>query len=85
MWQFGLAEVEVRVRPVQQDELEKYVRGDLEPGTGVDYLLAEVARAGRPANRPIVRVVKRAIRALLEAFRRPPSSGPSPDSPMSGF
>ena len=85
MWQFGLAEVEVRVRPVQQKEVEWYVRRELKPGTEVDYLEGQVARARRHARKPIIRVVKEVVRALLEAFRRPPSSGPSPNVPMGGF
>ena len=77
MWQFGLAEVEVRVRPVQQAELEWYVHSELEPGTEVDYLLGQVTRAAHRARRPMGEIVGRVLLALTRAFgRTASSSGP---------
>ncbi len=69
MWQVGQAEVEVRVRPVQRDELEWYVRHELEAGTEVDYIEVEASRVKGHARHAMVRAVREVVRAVLLAFR----------------
>jgi hypothetical protein len=69
MWQVGRAEVEVRVRPAQRDELEWYASHELEAGTEVDYLEVEASRGKVQDRHSMVRAVKAVVRAVLMAFR----------------
>ncbi len=69
MWQVGRAEVEVRVRAVQRDELEWYVRRELEAGTEVDYLEVEASRVKEHDRHAMLRAVSEVVRTVFMAFR----------------
>ena len=69
MWQVGLAELKVRVRPVRGKDVDWYVRHELEEGTEVDYLEAEASRVQGQGRHSMLRAVRDVGRAVLSALR----------------
>ncbi len=77
---YGKAVVEERTRPQHLAELSKYLHMEYGPGTGLGYLLAEMAngartRKGRRAPNGVLRALSRAVGNLFRNNGRKTKTG----------